>query len=68
MARTPISRLVCATRIPTPGVDLGAQFAGLTRIGIDEISYKRGHKYLTVVVDHDTGRPVWAAPGRTRPP
>ena len=40
--------------------------AGLTRIGIDEISYKRGHKYLTVVVDHDTGRLVWAHPGRDR--
>jgi transposase len=37
---------------------------GLKRIGIDEISYKRGHRYLTVVVDHDTGRLVWAAPGR----
>ena len=41
-------------------------FSGLTRIGIDEISYKRGHKYLTVVVDHDTGRLVWAAPGRDK--
>jgi transposase len=40
------------------------RFAGLRRIGIDEISYKRHHKYLTVVVDHDTGRLVWAAPGR----
>lgn len=39
---------------------------GLRRIGIDEISYKKGHKYLVVVVDHDTGRLVWAAPGRTR--
>jgi transposase len=39
------------------------RFAGLRRIGIDEISYKRGRKYLTVVVDHDTGRLVWAAPG-----
>jgi transposase len=37
---------------------------GLTRIGIDEISYKRGHRYLTIVVDHDSGRLVWAAPGR----
>ena len=37
---------------------------GLRRIGIDEISYKRGHKYLIVVVDHDSGRLVWAAPGR----
>ncbi|UER54226.1 ISL3 family transposase [Kineosporiaceae bacterium SCSIO 59966] len=42
------------------------RFAGLRRIGIDEISYKRGYKYLTVVVDHDTGRLVWAAPGRDR--
>jgi transposase len=40
------------------------RFAGLRRIGIDEIAYKKGHKYLTVVVDHDEGRLVWAAPGR----
>jgi transposase len=40
------------------------RFAGLRRIGIDEISYKRGFKYLTVVVDHDSGRLVWAASGR----
>ena len=39
---------------------------GLTRIGIDEISYKRGHRYITVVVCHDTGRLVWAAQGRDR--
>ena len=45
------------------GVDA---FAGLQRIGIDEISYKRRHKYLTVVVDHDSGRLVWASPGRER--
>ena len=47
------------------GVDA---FAGLRRIGIDEISYKRGHKYLTVVVDHDSGRLVWAAPAGNAPP
>jgi transposase len=40
------------------------RFAGLRRIGIDEVSYKRGHRYLTVVVDHDSGRLVWAATGR----
>lgn len=38
----------------------------VTRIGIDEISYKRGHKYLTVVVDHDSGRLAWAAPGQDK--
>nr|WP_221244046.1 ISL3 family transposase [Cryobacterium roopkundense] len=42
------------------------QFADLTRIGIDEISYKRGHKYLTCVVDHDSGRLIWAAPGQDK--
>jgi transposase len=40
------------------------RLAGLSRIGIDEIAYKRGHRYLTVVVDHDRRRLVWAAPGR----
>jgi len=40
--------------------------AGLKRIGIDEISHRKGHRYLTVVVCHDTGRLVWAAPGRDR--
>ncbi len=42
------------------------RFDGLRRIGIDEISYKRGHRYLTVVVDHNSGRLVWAAPGRDK--
>jgi transposase len=36
---------------------------GLTPIGVDEISYRRGSKYLTVVVCHDTGRLVWAGAG-----
>lgn len=40
------------------------RLAGLRRIGIDEISYKRGHRYLTVVVDHDSDPLLWAAPGR----
>ena len=42
------------------------RWADLRRIGIDEISYKRGHKYLTVVVDHDSGYLIWAAPGRDK--
>jgi transposase len=39
---------------------------GLSRIGIDEISYRRSLKFLTVVVDHDTGLLVWAGEGRSR--
>jgi transposase len=42
------------------------RWADLRRIGVDEISYKKGHKYLTVVVDHDSGLLVWAAPGRDK--
>lgn len=40
------------------------RLSGLRRIGIDEISYRKGQKFLTVVVDHDTGRLVWARSGR----
>jgi transposase len=40
--------------------------AGLERIGVDEISIRKGQRYLTVVVDHDSGRLVWAGPGRDR--
>lgn len=54
------------TRVWADTEKLHDRFAGLKRIGIDEISYKRGYRYLTVVVDHDTGRLVWAAPGRDR--
>ena len=46
------------------GGSTGAALDGLARIGIDEISYRRGQLYLTVVVDHDTGHLVWAEPGR----
>jgi transposase len=41
-------------------------FAGLKRLGIDEISVRKGQRYLTVVIDHDTGRLVWAHPGRDK--
>jgi len=37
---------------------------GLTQIGIDELSYRRHHEYVTVVVDHKRGRVVWAKPGK----
>jgi len=45
------------------GIDL---LDNLTRIGIDETSYRRGHRYLTVVVCHQTGRLVWAKAGRNK--
>lgn len=39
--------------------------AGLSRIGIDEVSWRRHQRYLLAVVDHDTGRLVWAGKGNT---
>jgi len=41
-------------------------FEELRRIGIDEISYKKGHRYLLVVVDHDTGKLIHAAVGANK--
>lgn len=38
---------------------------GLRRIGIDEVAYRKGHRYLMCVTDHDSGALVWAAPGRS---
>jgi len=39
---------------------------GLTHIGIDEISYKKGHYYLTVVTDHIRRCVVWVGIGRNK--
>lgn len=35
-------------------------------IGVDEVSYRKGHKYITVVANHVSGAPVWMAEGRTQ--
>ena len=40
-----------------------SRFDGLVNIGIDETSYKKGHKYLTVVLNHDTNSVVWCSAG-----
>ena len=40
------------------------RFDDLKRVGIDEISHRKGQKYLTVVIDHDSNRLVWGAAGR----
>jgi transposase len=54
------------TRVVADARAASDPFEGLQRIGIDEVSYGRGFKFLTVVVDHDSGRLVWAAPGKER--
>jgi transposase len=37
----------------------------LRRIGVDEIAYRKGRKFLTLVTDHDTGRVIWIGEGRS---
>jgi len=37
---------------------------GLFRIGVDEISWRKHHKYLSLVVDHDRACVIWGATGR----
>jgi transposase len=38
---------------------------GLEYVGIDELSYRRHHEYITCVVDHVAGKVVWAAEGKS---
>jgi transposase len=42
----------------------GDLLEGLVNIGVDELSYRRHHEYVTVVVDHDTQRIIWAKKGK----
>jgi len=44
----------------------GHRIRGLKTIGIDEISYSKGHKYATVVYDLDRARVVWVGRGKGR--
>jgi transposase len=44
----------------------GDRLAGVTRIGVDEVSFAKGQRYLTIVVDHDSGRLLYVAEGRSK--
>lgn len=44
------------TAMPSP-------FDGLTAIGVDGTSHRKGHTYITVVVGHERHRVVWAHDG-----
>lgn len=41
------------------------RFDNLLAIGVDEISYRRHHRYLTIVMDHDLERVIWAGEGKS---
>lgn len=66
---TRISRLdwdsvgrMCA-RVVADGLDPG-RLDGLVNIGVDEVSWRRHHRYLTLVADHTGKKIVWGAPGK----
>jgi transposase len=72
MAFAPIARLLrvgwhtigpIVQRVVLDHLD-AERLADLVAIGVDEISYRRHHRYLTTVADHATGAIVWCAPGR----
>ncbi|MGH3500586.1 MAG: ISL3 family transposase [Nocardioidaceae bacterium] len=50
-------------RVVADGLD-PARLDGLVHIGVDEVSWKRRHHYLTLITDHDGKRIVWGAPGK----
>lgn len=54
------------TRLLDEALDRVDMLDGLTAIAIDEVKYKKGHRYLTVVCDHVTGKVIWAAKGRSK--
>jgi len=72
MAKTPVCALLrvgwdtvgsIVARVVADHVD-ERRLAGLVMIGVDEISYRRGQRYLTQVCDHQAGAIVWVRPGR----
>ena len=42
---------------------MSSPFDGLTAVGVDGTGYRKGHAYLTVVVDHERHRVIWAHDG-----
>ncbi len=52
-----------AERLVDEHLDPG-RMSNLRRIGVDEISFRKRHRYLTVVTDHDTGSVVWVGEGK----
>jgi transposase len=50
-------------RVAGEGLD-PRRLQGLARIGVDEVSWKKHHHYLTVVTDHDSRKLIWGAPGK----
>ena len=39
-------------------------YDGVRVLAVDEIAVRKGHEYMTVVIDYDTGRVLWMGSGR----
>lgn len=50
----------------TESASRGHKITGLTRLGIDEISYRKGKKYATIVYDMERACVVWVGEGKGR--
>lgn len=50
-------------RVVAAGLD-PQRLSGLVDIGVDEISWRKHHKYLTLVTDHVAGKVVWGRTGK----
>jgi len=53
-------------RVATEALGRVDLLAGLVAITVDEVKYKKGQRYLTVVCDQFTGKVVWSAKGRSK--
>lgn len=42
----------------------GDRLDGLFEISVDEVAWRKGHRYLTLVADHQSGRVVWGCEGK----
>jgi len=71
--KTAITRLVRVTwrtvgriigRVVADELDPG-RLNNLFEIGVDEISWRKHHKYLTLVANHRTGKIVWGGEGKS---
>jgi transposase len=52
-------------RVVADAID-DARLDEVYRIGVDEVSFRKGHRYLTVVADHDrAGAIIWAGEGKS---
>jgi transposase len=51
------------TRVAGEQLD-GDRLEGLFEVSVDEVAWRKGHRYLTLIGDHRMGRVVWGCEGK----